>query len=336
MFTAFPEKTIIVYLDQNKWIDLSRAYHGIPEGQKFKHVLEKIQKAVSNKNAIFPLSFEHIFETNKDPDVERRKRLAKVMAEISQGIAISPQERTMQWELERALAKLFNEPIPETPSMFGYGLPCAFGTSLVMKDQNGNYFMKDQNGNYVGLSKNQFEQIRDKMFSPDATFDILMELNDDEFNAWTQIFQVDHINFAGRLEEYRKKVSGLDKSSRKHGYIVHLATALEKEMTKALGFFNKTPEELFSIGAEKLDVFWEDVPTLNVEIELSVGRNEHWDRKIEPNDATDISFLNVALPYCDVLVVEKYFHNLIKQIGLDKKYKTHVFKDLNDLENLLG
>ena len=103
-----------------------------------------------------------------------------------------------------------------------------------------------------------------------------------------------------------------------------------------LGYFNKTSEELFSIGAEKLNVFWENVPTLNVEIELNVGRNEHWDRKIEPNDATDISFLNVAIPYCDVLVVEKYFHNLMKQIGLGEKYKTQVFKDLNDLEGILA
>ncbi len=335
MFTVFPEKTTIVYLDQNKWNDLSNAYHGMPRGQKFQHVLEKIQTAVSNKSAIFPLSFEHYFGTNKDPDIERRKRLAKVMAEISQGITISPHERTLQWELERALAKLYNEPIPKTLSMFGYGFPCAIGISLIMEDQIGNYVMKDQNGNFVTLPKDQFEQIRDRIFSPETTFDFLMELNNDEFNVWTQEFQVTHTNLVSRLEEFRKKVRRLDKSLRKHAYIVHLATALEQEITKALGHFNKTPEELFSIGAETLDAFWENVPTLNVEIELNVSRNEHWDRKIEPNDATDIAFLNVAIPYCDVLVVEKYFHNLIKQNRLDEKYKTQVFRDLNNLGKIL-
>lgn len=327
MFRVFPEKTIVVYLDQNKWIDLSRAYHGMLGGKNFEHVLAKIQSAVADKNAIFPLSFQHYYETNKNSDLEQRRRLAKVMAEISQGICISPQERMLQWELERALAKLFGEPIPETPLIFGYGLPCAFGISLLIKDQD---------GYYVDIPENHFEQIKDKIASPDATFGILVEDNNDEFNIWAQEFQAIHNNLAGKLEGFRAKVKNLDKLSRKRAYSVHLATALEEEITKALSYFNKTPKEFFSIGAEKLDSFWEDVPTMNVEIELNVDRNEQWrDRKIEPNDVTDIAFLSIAIPYCDVLVVERSFCNLIKQNGLDKKYETHVFRDLNDLEKIL-
>lgn len=317
MFTAFPEKTIIVYLDQNKWIDLSRAYHGMTEGKKFQDVLTKIQTAVSNKSVIFPLSFQHYFETNKDPDVERRKRLARVMAEISQGISISPQERTMQWELEKALAKLYNEPIPKTLSMFGYGFPCALGIS-------------------TEVPTDQFDETRDKITSFETTFNLLVEDDNDEFNAWAQEFETTHSELASKLEEFREKVKNLDKLSRKRAYVVHLATALQEEITEALSYFNKTPQELFSIGAEKLDSFWEDVPTLHVEIELNMGRNEQWrDRKIQPNDATDIAFLSTAIPYCDVLVVEKPFHNLIKQNELDKTYKTRVFSNINDLEGIL-
>lgn len=326
MFTTFPEKTTIVYLDQNKWIDLSRAYHGKPEGKKFQDVLTKIQAAVSNKSAIFPLSFQHYFETNKDPDIERRRRLARVMAEISQGLCISPQERMMQWELERALAQLFNEQSPEIPPAFGYGIPCAFGFSLIVKDQS---------GNYVALPKEQFEQIRDGIASSDATFNLLMEDDNVEFNDWAQKFQITHNNLACKLEEFRKKVRKLDKLSRKHAYIVHLATALEEETTKVLGYFNKTPEELFSIGAKNLDAFWENVPTMNVEIELNVGRNEHSNRKIEPNDTTDIAFLTVAIPYCDIVVLERYFYNLAQNQGLDSRYNTRIIRNLGDLESFL-
>jgi hypothetical protein len=326
MFTTFPKETTIVYLDQNKWIDLSRAYHGMPEGKEFQPALTKIQSAVLNKSAIFPLSFQHYFETNKDPDLERRRRLARVMAELSQGICISPQERMMQWELERALAQLFNEQSPEIPPTFGYGIPCAFGFSLIVKDQS---------GNYVALPKEQSEQIRDGITSFDATFNLLMEDDNVEFHDWAQEFQITHNNLAGKLEEFRKTVRKLGKLSRKRAYIVHLATALEEEITKVLGYFDKTPEDLFSIGAEKLDAFWENIPTLDVEIELNVSRNEHWDRKIESNDATDIAFLNVAIPYCDVLVLEKYFHNLARNSKLDKKYNTRIIKSLSDLENFL-
>ena len=317
MFTAFPEKTTIIYLDQNKWIDLSRAYYGMAEGKKFQGILSKVQSAVSSKNAIFPLSFQHYFETNKSSNLEQRRRLARVMAEISQGICISPQERMMQWELERSLGKLFNEPIPELPSALGYGFPCALGIS-------------------IEVSKDQLDETRDKIASPETTFNLLIEDNNDEFNVWTQEFEASHKDLAGKLEEFRKEVKYLDKLSRKRAYVVYLATALHEEITEVLRYFNKTPQELFLLDAEVLDSFWEDVPTLHIEIELNMSRNEQWrDRKIQPNDVTDISFLSTAIPYCDVLVVEKPFHNLIKQNKLDEKYKTQVFKDLNDLEKIL-
>jgi hypothetical protein len=335
MFTTFPKETTIIYLDQNKWNDLSCAYYGMPEGKKFRHVLEKIQTAISNKSAILPLSFEHYFETNKDPDVERRKRLAKVLAKISQGIAISPQERTTQLELTRALAELYNEPIPKTLSMIGYGFPCVIGESLIIEDQNGSYIMKDRNGNFVTLTREQVEGIRDRITSPDLIFKLLIEVDNNEFNKWVQEFQTSHAKLATNLERFRQEVRRDDKTLHKSAYAEQLATALEDEISKALSHFNKTTEEFFSISAEKLDAFWENVPTLDVEIALNAGRNEHWRRTIEPNDVTDISFLNVAIPYCDVLVVEKYFHNLIKQIGLDKKYKTQIFRNINDLEEIL-
>ncbi len=77
MFTAFPETTTIVYLDQNKWIDLSRAYYGIQDGQKFQSVLTKIQTVVSNKSAIFPLSFQHYYETNKSSEYRTTQTFSK-------------------------------------------------------------------------------------------------------------------------------------------------------------------------------------------------------------------------------------------------------------------
>jgi len=316
MFAEFPKSSTIVYLDQNMWIYLSQAYYGIPKGEKYQPVLAKIQKAVSNKSAIFPLSSQHYYETNKGSDLEQRKRLAKVMAEISQGIAISPQERMFKWELVRALAKLFNEPIPAMPPVLGYGLPCAFGISLQ-------------------IPKEQFDETRDRITSPNTTFSLLVENDNDEFNNWAQEFETTHSNLTGKLNEFREKVRKSDKSLRRRAYVVHLATALEEEITKSLGYFNKTPEEFFSIGAEKLDSFWENIPTMNVEIELNVGRNEHWDRKIEPNDTTDIAFLTVAIPYCDIVVLERYFHNLAQNKVLDKKYNTRIIRNLGDLENSL-
>ena len=44
-----------VYLDQNKWIDLSRAANGHPLGHRFREVLDVARVAAAAEHASFPL-----------------------------------------------------------------------------------------------------------------------------------------------------------------------------------------------------------------------------------------------------------------------------------------
>ncbi len=49
------EMLMVIYLDQNKWIDLARAYHNRPNGNQFKSVLQKVIEAVESKKSNFPI-----------------------------------------------------------------------------------------------------------------------------------------------------------------------------------------------------------------------------------------------------------------------------------------
>jgi hypothetical protein len=75
----------------------------------------------------------------------------------------------------------------------------------------------------------------------------------------------------------------------------------------------------------------ESIPVLDVEINLHVERNEHKGRKIEPNDEIDIAFLSLAVPYCHIVVTERFWANLILRLKLDLKYGTIVANDLNEV-----
>jgi len=57
-------------------------------------------------------------------------------------------------------------------------------------------------------------------------------------------------------------------------------------------------------------------------------------RSFDKNDYKDISFLATAVPYCDVVVTEKFWTSLIKSNKLDQKFNTSVTNNLNDLLNL--
>ena len=104
--------TKIVYLDTNKWIDISRAFYGREDGKKFKPVLERIQEKVKIGDAIFPLSVVHIFETAKNENPERRKRLGEFMVSISKAYGIVPYLSVRDYEIHNAILKrIGKEPI---------------------------------------------------------------------------------------------------------------------------------------------------------------------------------------------------------------------------------
>lgn len=75
----------VLYLDQNKWIDLARCVKD-PDGHPENYATLKmlVRKAKANE-LIVPLTFANIYETYKINDVARRIHLAWVQATLSQG-----------------------------------------------------------------------------------------------------------------------------------------------------------------------------------------------------------------------------------------------------------
>ena len=72
-----------VYLDRNKWIDLSRAAYGRPDGERFQDALMIARTGVEQRLVSFPLSSVPYMELGVTQDLERRRRLAQVMRALS-------------------------------------------------------------------------------------------------------------------------------------------------------------------------------------------------------------------------------------------------------------
>ena len=75
---------------------------------------------------------------------------------------------------------------------------------------------------------------------------------------------------------------------------------------------------------------------MDIWINLHVISENELSRPIHRNDMHDIAFLAVAVPYCDVVVVEKYWAHILQTSGLDKKYGCLVINSVSDLPELLG
>lgn len=324
----FKNSPLAIYLDQNKWIDLARAYHGLPNGQKYQEVLTKIISHVKQGKIVLPLSYTHFLETRKSKDLERRERLATVMAELSQGVTISLQSWMTKFELRKAIAKTFEKGVFEVPEPFGYGIPFAFGMSLGLTKTTD--YKEDKT----------IEEYNNLLPALMASVDIVkMFLNgdDEDENLFAiENYEANSASFVERAEKFRSDVKGHDKDFHKRAYIAMLFLAVKQELVGALAAYNVSLDDFVDLGRERVIKFFEDVPPLDVEIELVLERNEIWDKKIHKNDKTDIAFLTVAIPYCDVVVTEKFWRFSAHKRLLDKKYNTVLLDDLNELQELFS
>jgi len=79
-----------VYLDQDKWIELSRARWDRPGGKPPEGVWELVVAAVELGRASFPLSGGHYIETHRRQDWASRVRLVHTMIELSRLHTIVP------------------------------------------------------------------------------------------------------------------------------------------------------------------------------------------------------------------------------------------------------
>lgn len=295
-----------VYLDLNQWIYLAQAEAGTDERKQYGLALKAATDLVSAGEAIFPLSSEHFMEVAKIGDDTRRRKLAQLMVKLSQGWFLVSADFLLVAELRRAIARQFQrrfcseEIVPVSRS-----LSAAFGPFA-----------------WLGIGRAFDDMI---FHSPTVLEELLATARASRkfVNRWDTI--------AKNHEESRQLRWDISKVIRKRAYCVLVTHDIQDPLACVLDEFKLTWKDLENLGPERLVRLLESVPVLDVEINLYTERNEHRDRKIEPNDEIDIGFLSVAVPYCRVVVTEKFWANLIHRTKLDEKYGTYVGHDLNEI-----
>lgn len=327
------DKPVFIYLDQNKWIDLARAYHEHPKGEKYKTILHKLIIAIDDKKVILPLSVYNFIETQKIQNKARQKRLAETMVALSRGWGIALADDIITIEIQKAGAKLFGfSPSPSpSPMVFKQSLSFTWGINLGK--------VAESIDNPEATSADFIDSIDRLLITPQIvemflTGEILGESGlKNVINGYKNGLAI----FTGLTKEFRSRPSSHAKSQLNHkrGYILDLATDLREIIDPVLNVYGKSINDIVAMGENKVVEFIESVPALDVEAEMVSRRNVSWNREIDKNDWADIRFLMVAIPYCNVVVTENYWKDFAQKSSLDKKYNTAVLSDLNKLEKYL-
>lgn len=315
-----------VYLDQNKWLDLSRAHHGQPKGQPYVPVLASVLEAVKSNAASFPLSAGHYFETWKHADATKRRHLGEVMSIMSRYRTIGDYKSLTVAEIDIALQKKFDAPQePRAASVFGFGAAHAFGNPELANYRK----ISATDPRFAGQGNTVAEFIEREMISgPPANLPV------------AGIAQPD----LGSAEDYARGENELAAA-----FIAHSTDREEQERTiawqelqsmlriiiPALARAGVPVDDFLSLGANGLTDFMLSMPWRGAVLSVRQRRHREAHQKWKDNDLNDISYLNLGLAYCDVLVAEKQWVSRMLAAKLDKRCNTVVLSDLKALPQYL-
>lgn len=308
-----------IYLDHKDWLNLYRAYYGLENAALYKETLERLITAVEEGRAFVPISSTNILEMLKYGDKEGRLKLCELFARISKGRTIAPHFSLIPDEIRNALNRIFAIGLPEIEiDCFGAGGLFAIGLSD--EEEYFAYFGKtpDSEDNFTNFNNTEALAVFLEYF---ARFTEQNELRGQ---------LAEEAKLAGVYEDRRKQNTGLVKMDRKRehaGYHImvfrHIIAEFARLHRHSISLRERDPLEL--IGS---------VPTLDVECEF-VAEREFVGKIIKDNDALDVLALEVAIPYCDIVVTEKFWSGVATRAQFHEKYKTTILRDINEIKGYI-
>jgi hypothetical protein len=320
---AIVREPVYVFLDQNHWIHLAQAFWGRPHAPAHCDALQYLVSKVDCDDVRLPLLQIHLMEHYNADDAGRRDRLAEVFDRFSRGWSVAAWNDVLPTEIMLAIPLTFGHPdVPAPPQVFGKGVLFGIGP------EGWSAFPPH-------WSRAEVERLNRFSQSPGALHNFLtLPHEPGRIQAKTGIADVGGRN-ARAAEQLRAARRPYPKAMHRRAQLVGYVDDLRCQIAAALAAIGKTFDDFSSLGADGLDGLWSQVPTMHVDCELTLYRDRQWSRPVKANDVYDIGQLVTAVPYCDVVVVERFWARAIQETGLAEKYGTAVCADLTELPAIL-
>lgn len=299
------DDSIDIYLDLNKWVDLARAYGGQERAAQYGAIAQKLFQAIQVGNTRLPVSAWNIMEVFKSSDVQRRRSTIEVMERYSLGWSILPEADIVYGALDAAVCDALGvEGTKSVEPPIRRGWQHAFGSRA------------KQWANVMGR----------------ADFWILAASLADGPTKTPGADWIEPLRkFAAQVEAAKPALRNATPDDRARMYAAILVERLEKPIAESVVRAGRSVDDFLALGPDRLTQFVRSIPPLDVELELACASMQHWDRPPVGNDTADIAQLAVAIPFCDVVVTERFWCSIVRQRKLDSRYGTACVPDINDL-----
>jgi hypothetical protein len=306
---------VLIYLDQNKWIDLARADHNHPTGGPFRDTLQVAHRAVAEGKVCFPLSSTHYVETLNTNNTARRRRLASTMGKLSNFRTLLHRGTMHSQELCRALEGDYPILRQSRHPILGYGRGHAFGSFEL-----------------------QAFRVAFRAHFPSAWFaHELEELAGSVLPSWEGPKDIwrssaqDHVKTTIEVDGLfgRLRASRCEKQA-----VIRRAEAEQMlaSVTKILADCGVTATQW---DIERASSLLEGLPLLSATHQLLIALYENPRLPREPNNFADVGAIAHAVVTCDYVVTEKQWVHLGRRAGLEGRFRTRLVADVNELAPLI-
>lgn len=311
----------IIYLDQNKWIELARARKGPAQYPAVSKLLTRLVDDVDAGRIAVPLSFANIYETQKINDSRQRHELASLQAGLSKGLVFRGRQKRLTVELTDFVRSALSLPAELRPA--GWFLSNLFFEAALEVDDSRLVPIPEK---VVSLIKAQPAEL---------LYDYLMNTPEDVRRLAVVKFSEGAEHLRQRIENRRSRDQNESLAMRRR---IYGAIMMVDDMDFILSCAQSAgaPWRSFSeIGSSLARRMMDEVPSYFVEREITL-RLESQKRAVNENDFRDMQAFGAVMSYADHVVAENQFSNLAIQAGLGKKYGTTISTDILSLEQSGG
>jgi len=303
---------VTIYLDQAKWIDLGRAMHGRPGGERFRAALDVARHCVAMELVEFPLSVGHYIETWRAGDSSRRRRLAQTMLELSRGRTLARPPDLCDNELDAVISRLAELDLPRAPyPALGWGFAHASGLNpnvpreaLDLAIELAHLANRPPGFDDYGRGHREFGDLYrhgEQVLAAGQQRDARSPEMSEAVLAVSAVLEIwENIDWAIQR-------AGLPRDAL--GPIGRVRPDLsEKDGGKLL-------IELLPLARN----FIAEMPTRDAALRLRLERHRNPANTWESNDMIDIAYLACATVHCDIVVTERqWVHELSRSQMLDR------------------
>ena len=322
-----------IYLDQNKWIELGKGI--ITGNEEIVNLKKKIDLKIQSHDWAFPVSLIHLAETMKRNDKDSRNNVLNLMYELSNGFSICDAFDVGNMEFEclikgedSSITSLTEKVIfDDYANLIGLSNDSIIRGVIESESKSG-----PLNSTNVEIATSLANLLKKHRIIFDYVAEHAIELAKDERYYYEHFLsakkQFDNwVEFCKSSDNYKQKKMLSD-------YVMHMfMTSFEARIC----YLSDDEQKSLRVFIDKLKTNPEtpEIPhSFYVYCKLIYELFTNNNKPIHNHDFYDITFLRVAIPYCDVVICENYWGNISSQkLKLDKKYDTVITTDLKSLMN---